>query len=100
MITQKVYFKKYFIISIFFVFTSCMQNPEAKLQNERIKDLQDKNVYFLERLKEQEQKIDDLESKMAKFELYENKKIKPRYIFKSHKAINDTMYVRLVQNNK
>lgn len=56
------------IFLYFFLAVSCIQNPEAEIQNQRIKDLLEKNDYLNVKINEQNSKIIELNSELKKIE--------------------------------
>lgn len=59
------------IIPIFttLLLVSCIQNPEAELQNQKINDLREKNEYLNKKIDDQNQKLNDLVDKIKELSL-------------------------------
>lgn len=86
---------KYLAVScLFLVFISCLKNPEATLQNERIKDLQERNTYILDIVKDQNEKISELEERIN---IIEKKPIKKFRGLKKNMPINDTINLKIFE---
>jgi peptidoglycan hydrolase CwlO-like protein len=82
----------------FFLITSCIQNPEAEIQNQKIKDLLEKNDYLNMKVNEQFNRISDLnaEIKDVKSRLGELEKVSSKKIvYRNRKFLPDSLNVNI-----
>ena len=79
--------------------TSCLQNPEAKLQNERINDLKEKNEYLNSKIKETNDKVQNLENKIEELSNKLEKKTYYRRKSFDSKKTQDSLNINLKIRN-
>lgn len=89
--------KKIILYCSLLVIISCVQNPEAEIQNQKIKDLQEKYDYLNMKINEQNQKNSDLKDEIKNINLLMSSKISKSHsvIYKTRKIFPDSIKVKV-----
>lgn len=88
-------FKNFFLYCFLLSFFSCIQNPEAEIQNQRIKDLQEKYEYLNTKISEQNQKILDLKDEIKEINSLLSRGSNKSVIYKTKKVFPDSINVKV-----
>lgn len=86
-------FSKITLFCLLLMHISCIQNPEAEFQNQKIKDLQEKFDYLNLKISELNEKNLDLKNELHDVKL-SNSKI-PDVIYKTRRIFPDSIVVKV-----